>query len=611
MKAFSLVTTATLVALMVGGTVTNAATYPSATQATTDGTIKFTKNLTPPEQIPDPEKPGETVKPEKPGNQNDGDLMITYVSDLNFGTHKEGESWEWFAKADKMTGDKYVTPFVSVKDNQGPNRNGWTLTATLDKNFISTDGNELRGAKLLYSNMSSKAPEGAQSPKTAPTVASGEKELTKGVAVQIASADATNGLGLHSIALGNLDKRAEDGVTNGVKLTTTNKTQPLDKEYQTSITYELIAEPKTATLEVKNSEIFVGEDWKAECNFVSATDTDGNAVAFSDIDVEGSVNTSKPGAYPVVYKNDTIEKTATIKVKENKASLEVKDSKIFVGEEWKAEDNFISATAKDGNAVALKDIVVDGSVDTSKPDEYKVVFKNDTIEKTATVTVSENPDAPKENEDGSIEFVGHQWDVINTYEDGSKMIAMQEGISKSSFNESYTYFSTDANTLDGYQDSVVKPILDGWYNENIKGTAEEGFVRPVSLLNPTLQDMKGLGWTSNESGLMVIDEWNANVNDPSKYPTKVGKGEKQAFLMSGSDVTNDASGDLKPEALVHQANLKKDGIAYSWLRSPGSHVNYAAILDTAESDMMMKYVRSLNDVVPTLVVHMTPPSEEN
>lgn len=260
MRKLTLVTTATLATLIVGGTVVNAATYEDALHAKSEATIKFTKDTGKPDpenpgEVPDPENPGEIVTPPEE-NQNAGDLVITYASDLDFGTHEEGKSWEWFAKADKVqvTGednnktDKYVTPFVSIKDFQGASRKGWTLTATLDENFTSTKSNELKGAELSYLNMTSTAPTGAQSPRTAPEVTTGEVKLTKGVAQPIAFGDTTKGYGKHSIALGSLQadeagKISADSVTNGVKLTTTNKSQPLDEEYKTTITYELKAEP--------------------------------------------------------------------------------------------------------------------------------------------------------------------------------------------------------------------------------------------------------------------------------------------------------------------------------------------------------------------------------
>ncbi|WP_244851266.1 MucBP domain-containing protein [Lactococcus formosensis] len=56
-----------------------------------------------------------------------------------------------------------------------------------------------------------------------------------------------------------------------------------------------------STVIVHDSELTVGDAWKSEDNFDSATDYYGNTVPFSDITVDGSVDTSKVGIYKVTY----------------------------------------------------------------------------------------------------------------------------------------------------------------------------------------------------------------------------------------------------------------------------------------------------------------------
>ncbi|SPP28616.1 hypothetical protein BTBSAS_250023 [Brochothrix thermosphacta] len=244
------------------------------------------------------------------------------------------------------------------------------------------------------------------------------------------------------------------------------------------------------------------------------------------------MDATKAGEYKVLYKHTDVEKTATITVKEIKPSLEVKDSTIYVGDEWKKEDNFVSATDKHGNLVPHSEIIVKGTVDATKCGDYPVVYKNDSIEKTATITVVQNPDAPVENPDGSISFVGQNWDVIKDYGDGKKMIAMQDKIGKSNFNLA-NYFDRPYNLVEGYQESIVKQVLDGWYRDAIAGATHEQFVEPVSLSNPALWEMKKLGWESDKEGTLSNITWHTEINEASKYPTIIGSGEKQAFLMGG------------------------------------------------------------------------------
>ncbi|MCU9772658.1 bacterial Ig-like domain-containing protein, partial [Enterococcus faecalis] len=74
--------------------------------------------------------------------------------------------------------------------------------------------------------------------------------------------------------------------------------------------------------------------------------------------------------------------------KKDLTSVSVHDSTIYVGDEWKAEDNFDSALNKDGEAVEFKDITVDDSQkDTSKAGTFDVTYTYDGVTSTATITV--------------------------------------------------------------------------------------------------------------------------------------------------------------------------------------------------------------------------------
>ncbi|MGG7013997.1 UNVERIFIED_CONTAM: bacterial Ig-like domain-containing protein, partial [Pseudomonas aeruginosa] len=56
----------------------------------------------------------------------------------------------------------------------------------------------------------------------------------------------------------------------------------------------------------------------------------------------------KAGVYPIVYSYEGKEETANVTVKPDQSKLEVKDTTIYVGDKWKPEDNFVSATDRDG-----------------------------------------------------------------------------------------------------------------------------------------------------------------------------------------------------------------------------------------------------------------------
>ncbi|MFX4046980.1 bacterial Ig-like domain-containing protein, partial [Enterococcus faecalis] len=98
------------------------------------------------------------------------------------------------------------------------------------------------------------------------------------------------------------------------------------------------------------------------------------------------------GDYEIVYKNGTKEAKAIVHVRDD-SRLQVKDSTIYVGDSWKPEENFVSATDKTGQDVPFEKITVSGQVDTSKVGIYPIIYSYEGKEETANVTVK--PDQSK------------------------------------------------------------------------------------------------------------------------------------------------------------------------------------------------------------------------
>ncbi|PCS07822.1 hypothetical protein RU86_GL001879 [Lactococcus piscium] len=81
--------------------------------------------------------------------------------------------------------------------------------------------------------------------------------------------------------------------------------------------------------------------------------------------------------------------TVTYRYKESQAQIDAKDSTLFVGDNWRPADNFISATDKLGKSVDFSDIVVSGVADISKVGTYEISYTIPGASKTITVTVKE------------------------------------------------------------------------------------------------------------------------------------------------------------------------------------------------------------------------------
>ncbi|WP_251844147.1 fibrinogen-binding MSCRAMM adhesin Fss2 [Enterococcus faecalis] len=208
-------------------------------------------------------------------------------------------------------------------------------------------------------------------------------------------------------------------MTGDYTLRVTNVPQEysVDEEYLTGKAIKLVKGdnqlkiPLTKTidhsrLQVKNTTIYVGDSWKPEENFVSATDKTGQDVPFEKITVSGQVDTSKAGVYPIVYSYEGKEETANVTVKADQSKLEVKDTTIYVGDKWKPEDNFVSATDKTGQDVPFEKIDVQGTVNVDKIGDYEIVYKNGTKEAKAIVHVRD--DSRLQVKDTTI-YVGDSW----------------------------------------------------------------------------------------------------------------------------------------------------------------------------------------------------------
>ncbi|NKD28397.1 LPXTG cell wall anchor domain-containing protein [Enterococcus casseliflavus] len=172
-------------------------------------------------------------------------------------------------------------------------------------------------------------------------------------------------------------------------------------------------EEDLSTIDAKDSTIYVGDEWHAEDNFVSATDKHGNALTFSEITVNGEVDTTNVGTYEVKYINGSVSQTATITVVANQETVAAKDSTLYVGDAWTAADNFLSATDKDGNAVPIAEVTINGEVDTDTPGEYQVIYRNGKAEATATITVLADQTSVKVKD--STLYVGDDWHAVDNF----------------------------------------------------------------------------------------------------------------------------------------------------------------------------------------------------
>lgn len=215
--------------------------YDGPTEAKVDSDITFTEDTEPgtPVDPTDPEKP---ISPVDPINPAKGEFVLTYASNLRFGTQKKTDA-SWQALSDKIQdGEEEVpfAPFVSVKDTRGAARKGWVLTAKQDAPFISSSVGkaELKGAELILSNFVVADSDKAPTPVKFPITLSSEAQ-------DVLSANEATGTGNWSVGLGKLKAGETEGkmVTTGVNLTVPWTSAKDSAAYSTTVTWELIADP--------------------------------------------------------------------------------------------------------------------------------------------------------------------------------------------------------------------------------------------------------------------------------------------------------------------------------------------------------------------------------
>ena len=97
-------------------------------------------------------------------------------------------------------------------------------------------------------------------------------------------------------------------------------------------TYVWQKEPNYESILAKDSTLYLGETWDPQDNFISATDKEGNPIPFDMSMVSGTVDTSVVGVTPITYTNGSAAQVIHVTVKENKESIQAKDSVIYVGD---------------------------------------------------------------------------------------------------------------------------------------------------------------------------------------------------------------------------------------------------------------------------------------
>ena len=125
-----------------------------------------------------------------------------------------------------------------------------------------------------------------------------------------------------------------------------------------------VSEEDLSHITVHDSDLKVGDNWTPEDNFDEATDFEGKVEKFSDIIVEGSVDTKKAGTYEVTYSipEEHWSKSSSVE------GVHSATAKIVVSEEDTETDGSGSESNNSGNNT--------GSFDKGSPSDNGVLLTN-------------------------------------------------------------------------------------------------------------------------------------------------------------------------------------------------------------------------------------------
>ncbi|MDN3196902.1 bacterial Ig-like domain-containing protein [Enterococcus faecalis] len=212
-----------------------------------------------------------------------------------------------------------------------------------------------------------------------------------------------------------------------------------NNEWALSKTVEVTVKEDKTNVELKDTELYVGQKWDLGSVFKNVVDKDGNPIKpeeVNDVWIDGNkkreIDTSKPGKHTVkiaILKANNewaLSKTVEVTVKEDKTNVELKDTELYVGQKWDLGSVFKNVVDKDGNPIKpeeVNDVWIDGNkkreIDTSKPGKHTVkiaILKANNewaLSKTVEVTVKEDK-TKAELKDTEL-YVGQKWGLGSVF----------------------------------------------------------------------------------------------------------------------------------------------------------------------------------------------------
>ncbi|WP_445448615.1 bacterial Ig-like domain-containing protein [Enterococcus faecalis] len=161
--------------------------------------------------------------------------------------------------------------------------------------------------------------------------------------------------------------------------------------YGLSRTAYVTVVPDNTTINLKSMQInlYVGDTWSPQDNFISAIDKYGHVGSYNQVAIIGAVNLNAPGVYPITYDYGSVTRTINVTVVPDQTAINLKTAQmtLYTSDTWQAQEQFIDAKNRDGNTVPYDQISVSGTVNLTTPGVYPVTYAYGSVTRTINVTV--------------------------------------------------------------------------------------------------------------------------------------------------------------------------------------------------------------------------------
>ncbi|QIL50863.1 DUF5011 domain-containing protein [Weissella coleopterorum] len=316
-------------------------------------------------------------------------------------------------------------------------------------------------------------------------------------------------------------------------------------------------------------------------NLANATDQDDGDITskIKIVDSSDIINNNNiPGEYLIKY---SVENSTgnigtgqtTITILEDKTNIKVKNSTILTGSNWSKEDNFVSATDKNGKDISITDILTEGDVNTSTPGIYEIKYKtlnanNSLVDSVAKIKVVENKQGIKGSD--VTTYVGdkvpadEEFKASATDKDGQD-IPVKLDKSKINMNKSGNY-DVIITTDDGQSKTVKVHVLEN--KQGIKGSDVTTY---VGNKIPADEEFKASATDKDGQDIPVkLDKSKINMNKSGNYDVIITTDDGQSKTVKvhvlenkqgikGSDVTTYVGNKIPADEEFKAIATDKDG----------------------------------------------------